>query len=298
MYLTDTLCCRRRQREILLYCQTKFIRDKVEFDVLQHLQFIQLLIFIHYKMARQKGIIKLKGKIGDISFYKTQDGHLAREKGGVDAERIANDAAFVRTRENGAEFGSSASSGKSLRTAIYSMLQTASDNRVVSRLTKVMTDIKNLDATSARGLRNVGVAIAIPQAKALLKNFNFNKRAILGSILFQAYAVNPIIGVITINGLEPINHINFPAGATHVTLKGSWLKLDFVTGLYDLQASNVVNLPIDGTPTNVVLTPAGVPAGAGTDLYLLQIEFFQEVNAVQYSLKNGAHNALSIVEVQ
>ena len=32
-------------------------------------------------MARQKGIIKLKGTIGDITFYKTQDGHLAREKG-------------------------------------------------------------------------------------------------------------------------------------------------------------------------------------------------------------------------
>ncbi len=31
-------------------------------------------------MARQKGIIKLKGTIGDITFYKTQDGHLAREK--------------------------------------------------------------------------------------------------------------------------------------------------------------------------------------------------------------------------
>jgi hypothetical protein len=248
-------------------------------------------------MARQKGIIKLKGKIGDISFYKTQDGHLAREKGGVDAERIANDAAFVRTRENGAEFGSSASSGKSLRTALYSMLQTASDNRVVSRLTKVMTDIKNLDPTSVRGLRNVGVAIALPQAKALLKNFNFNKRAILGSILFQPYAVNTGTGVITINGLEPVNHINFPAGATHITLKGSWLRLDFATGLYDLQPSNIVNLPIDGVATNVVLTPSGVPSGAGTDLYLLQIEFYQEVNAVQYSLKNGAHNALSVVEI-
>ena len=90
-------------------------------------------------MARQKGIIKLKGKIGDISFYKTQDGHLAREKGGVDAERIKNDPAFVRTRENGAEFGSSASSGKMLRTALFAMLQTASDNRVVSRLTQLMT---------------------------------------------------------------------------------------------------------------------------------------------------------------
>jgi hypothetical protein len=40
-----------------------------------------------------------------------------------------------------------------------------------------------------------------------------------------------------------------------------------------------------------------VPSGAETDLYLLQIEFYQEVNAVQYSLKNGAHNALSVVEI-
>lgn len=248
-------------------------------------------------MARQKGIIKLKGKIGDISFYKTQDGHLAREKGGVDGDRIANDPAFVRTRENGAEFGSSASSGKNLRGAIFAMLQTASDNRVVSRLTKIMTDIKNLDNTSVRGLRNVGVAIAIPQAKALLKNFNFNKRAILGSVLFQPYVVNILTGAITINGFEPINHLNFPAGATHVTLKGAWLKLDFATGIYDLQPSNIVNLPINAIATNVVLTPAGVPAGLGTDIYLLQLEFFQEVNLIQYSLKDGAHNSLCIVEV-
>ena len=55
-------------------------------------------------MARQKGIIKLKGTIGDITFYKTQDGHLAREKGGIDASRIASDPAFQRTRENGSEF--------------------------------------------------------------------------------------------------------------------------------------------------------------------------------------------------
>lgn len=248
-------------------------------------------------MARQKGIIKLKGKIGDLSFYKTQDGHLAREKGGVDAERIKNDPAFVRTRENGAEFGSSAVAGKNLRTALFAMLQTASDNRVVSRLTKIMTDIKNLDATSARGDRNVGVAIALPAAKALLKNFNFNQRAILSSVLFKQYSVNTITGVITINALEPVNHINFPAGATHVTLKGAWLRLDFANGVYDLQPSNVVNLPINGAPTNVVLTPAGAPAGAGTDIFLLQMEFFQEVNAVQYSLKDGAHNSLTVVDV-
>ncbi len=280
----------------------KSIRDMKELILLKKLLqglevSLEVKLIIPKKMARQKGVIKLKGKIGDLSFYKTQDGHLAREKGGVDAERIAKDPAFVRTRENGAEFGSSASAGKSLRVALYSMLATASDNRVVSRLTKIMTDIKNLDATSARGLRNVGVAIATPAAKALLKNFNFNKRALLGSVLFKSYAVNTGTGVITINGLIPINHINYPSGATHVTLKGGWLKLNFATGVYDFQPTNAVNLPINIASTNVVLTPAAVPVGAGaTNIYLLQIEFFQMVNLVQYSLKDGAHNALAIVE--
>jgi len=49
-------------------------------------------------MARQKSILKLQGTIGGISFYKTKDGFLAREKGGVDASRIANDPGFARTR--------------------------------------------------------------------------------------------------------------------------------------------------------------------------------------------------------
>jgi hypothetical protein len=69
-------------------------------------------------MARQRGIIKLDGTIGDITFYKSKDGFLAREKGGVPADRIANDPAFQRTRENGAEFGRAGKAGKTLRTAI------------------------------------------------------------------------------------------------------------------------------------------------------------------------------------
>ena len=47
-------------------------------------------------MAKQKGIVKLSGTIGDVSFYKSQDGFLAREKGGIDKERIKNDPAFQR----------------------------------------------------------------------------------------------------------------------------------------------------------------------------------------------------------
>ena len=69
-------------------------------------------------MARQTGIIKLKGTIGDISFYKSADGHMARAKGGIDASRMANDPAFQRTRENGSEFGRAGKGGKLIRGAV------------------------------------------------------------------------------------------------------------------------------------------------------------------------------------
>ena len=78
-------------------------------------------------MARQTGIIKLKGTIGDISFYKTSDGHLAREKGGIDKSRMANDPAFQRTRENGSEFGRAGKGGKLVRSAIRILLLNAKD---------------------------------------------------------------------------------------------------------------------------------------------------------------------------
>lgn len=248
-------------------------------------------------MAKQRGIIKLKGTIGGVTFYRSQDGDLAREKGGVDKDRIQKDAAFVRTRENGLEFGNSASAGKLLRTALRSMMMSAADNRVTARLTKVMTDIKNFDAVSKRGKRNVGDGIAAVEAKALLKGFDFNIKALMGTILFKPINVNTGTGVITLNDLSPVNDIRFAEGATHVTLRAAWAKIDFETGKFDVQPSNSVTLPIDSNLSDVVLTPAAVPAGAGVGFYVLLIEFHQEVNGEKYSLKNGSFNALSIVEV-
>lgn len=248
-------------------------------------------------MAKQIGIIKLKGTIGDLSFYKTKDGHLAREKGGVDAERILNDPSFARTRENNSEFGGSARSGKLTRDNLRPISLNATDGRVVARLTKLMSQIKNLDTTSARGERNVGVAMATAQAKTLLKGFEFNKDALLSSLLFKPWALNTTTGVITIAGLAPALDIIYPEGATHVSLTGAYANINYATGVADVKLTNVQNLPITATSSAITLTPTAVPAGTGAKLFLLKIEFFQLVNNVQYSLKNGAYNALRIIEV-
>jgi hypothetical protein len=248
-------------------------------------------------MARQRGIIKLTGKVGDLSFYKTQDGYLAREKGGVDAARIKNDPAFARTRENGQEFGMAAKAGKLVRDAFRPLMMRAADGRVASRLTRLMTSIRLLDSTSARGERTVATAIAVQAAKDRLKDFNFNRRAILKAVLFRPFTVNTTTGVIEIADLVPANHVAAPSGATHVALTAAWGKIDFTDDGYTVEMSNTVNLPIDSTLSTVTLTPANVPTGPGVDTFLLVVEFFQEVNGNQYSLNDGLYNALSIVDV-
>jgi hypothetical protein len=248
-------------------------------------------------MARQSGLIKLKGTLDNVNFYKTKDGNLARMKTSVDAKRIANDPAFERTRENGAEFGSAAKSGKLTRDTLRPISMNAADGRVVARMTKLMTLIKNLDTTSARGQRNVGVAMATAPAKALLKGFDFNVDALLSSMLFKPWAINTSTGVITITGLVPTMDIVFPEGATHISFSGAYANINYATGVTDVKFTNVQNLPISSASSAITLTPTAVPTGTGAKLFLLKIEFFQMVNNVQYVLKNGAYNGLKIIEV-
>ena len=85
-------------------------------------------------MARLKGLIKIEGTLDELTFYKTQDGHLVKTKSGVSGDRIANDPTFQRTRENGSEFGAAAASGKLLRDAVRTLMLTAADNRVTEQI--------------------------------------------------------------------------------------------------------------------------------------------------------------------
>ena len=177
-------------------------------------------------MARQKGIIKLKGTIGDITFYKTQDGHLAREKGGIDASRIASDPAFQRTRENGSEFGRAGKAGKVLRTALRPLLLNSADGRMVSRLTQAMVKVIQADTVSERGLRNV-----IDGEAELLFGFEFNIRGKLGTSLYAPFvaAIDRVSGEIKVDmaSFVPANMIAAPSGTTHFKIISGGAEVDF-----------------------------------------------------------------------
>jgi hypothetical protein len=248
-------------------------------------------------MARQKGIIKLDGTIGDITFYKTRDGYLAREKGGIPADRIANDPAFQRTRENGAEFGRAGRAGKVLRNAIRALLQNASDARMVSRLTTEMVRVIQEDSTNPRGLRNV-----IYGEAELLSGFDFNVNGKLGTTLYAPFTtvIDRVAGTLTANlpAFVPMNMIAAPGGTTHFKIISAGAEIDFENETFVVDTQATAILPWDATATAVINLANAVTANSTHPLFLaLGIEFYQEVNGQMYPLKNGAYNALALVEI-
>lgn len=248
-------------------------------------------------MARQKSILKLQGTIGGISFYKSKDGYLAREKGGVDASRIANDPGFARTRENGAEFANAASAGKLLRDAVRVLGKDASDGRVTARLTQIMAQVKNMDDANVRGERSAAEGMQKEEAKLLLKGFNFNINAVLGAVLFAPYQVNTATGEISLASIGPQNDINMSEGATHIIFKSGFASINFETGESEMKVSDPVRLAVNAQAQALSVKPAEVPALEGTKFILFSIDFVQSVNNADYSLKNNAFNVLAIVEV-
>ena len=248
-------------------------------------------------MARQNGIIKLKGTIGDITFYKTKDGHLAREKGGIDASRIKSDPAFQRTRENGAEFGRAGTAGKVLRTAFRTLLINTADSRMVSRLTQAMIKVIQADLTSERGLRNV-----IDGEAELLSGFEFNIRGKLGTSLFTPYVgvIDRTSGVISvdIDPFVPANMIAAPGGTTHFKIISAGAEIDFENESFIETQSESDILPWNQTTTAAINHVNTVTADSTKPLFLaLGLEFYQEVNGSMYPLKNGSYNPLALIQV-
>jgi hypothetical protein len=249
-------------------------------------------------MAKQKGIIKLEGTLGDITFLKTRDGYLAKENNPPSAARIATDPAFARTRENASEFGRAGKAGKLLRTALRMAMQNAKDSRVTSRLTAEMIKVIQADSTSTRGQRNV-----IDGEAALLEGFNFNNNAVLSSMLFASYnsSIDRAAGTLTVNipAFVPANMITYPAGSTHFKICANGCAVDFENENFESDFKETAILPLNNNATAVINLNCAVTANSTHPLFLaMGIQFYQEVNGTFYPLKDGGYNGLELVKVE
>lgn len=248
-------------------------------------------------MARQKGIIKLEGSVGDLSFYKSRHGYIAREKSGVTGQRIANDPAFQRTRENGQEFGRAGKAGKVLRGALRPILQGVKDPGMASRLMRTMMRVVKADQVSTRGQRNV-----LDGELLLLQGFEFNLGAALGTAVFVPFSstIDRVAGTleVAVPAFVPGSDLASPQGATHFRFIAAGAEVDFELETYTVDVSRGSDILLGQQSEAGLTLTCTVPANSTGPLFLaFGVEFFQMVNGQQYPLKNGSYNALQLVKV-
>ena len=249
-------------------------------------------------MARQKSLIQFTGVIGNIIFYKTIDGYLARKKGGIAPHRIHTEPNFARTRENNAEFGRAAQGSKLIRRAFRSLLHETSDTRMTSRLNGALVNVIRADAINKRGERTV-----VDGDVSLLKAFDFNKNARLSKTFLVPFTttIDRDAGTLAVDipAFSPENMINAPEGATHFRLKIGGAALDFASQTYVVATSESSDLPLTEKLHGPMRLNLSLSPGNTHPLFLvLGIAFTQAVNEGQASLKNGSFNAMAVVSVE
>lgn len=248
-------------------------------------------------MAGQDGIFKIKGTLGGVTFYKSRDGYLVREKGGISKSRINKDPAFKRTRENGQEFGTAGKYGKYLRNAIRPLLLNTSDKRVVSRLVKELMTLIKSDTINRRGERN-----PVDGNFESLRGFEFNNTGLLSNTLYVPFnaTIDRSTGTVEVvlPDLVPNQMITAPSGTTHFKIVSGAAEVDFTVGNSLAAYDSTAEIPWDETTlSSVTLTTNVTPDSDMPIIQVLGVEFYQEINGVFYMLNNGTFNALSLVNL-
>ncbi len=248
-------------------------------------------------MAKQLGLIKLKGTIDEITFVKTRHGYIARQRARLNGNRFAADGAFVRIRENAAEFGRAGKAVKLLRTAINNLLVNAKDPTASSRLVRQMVRVIKADTTSIRGERTAAKGDLV-----LLEGFNFNGGAPLTAIcrvIFRS-TISRAAGSleIALPSFVPVQTVTAPEGTTHLRFVSAAVAIDFNAGSFVQTEDKSEVLPWNGTEIGELKLSCALPPATTNPIFLLLgINFYQEVNSTIYPLNNTANNALCIIRV-
>lgn len=250
-------------------------------------------------MAKQVGLLKLEGRIGDLSFYKDNRGYHVRMRQGPTKEQINNDPRFLRTKENGLEFGRAARAAKLLRTKLRLVLKQGSDPQFCNRLTSRIHRVLKADTFNKRGER-----LVLPENLGMLVGMDCNLKAPFSEVFFvnqrPSYDRATGVGRFEIPAMLVKNKVAGLEGATNVQIQLIAAEFDPQNpeaDLFGLAQSTFMDISkADSTPAEVLQIDL-LPQSTSAVVILMGISYFQKVNGVYCSLANGLYNALSIVEL-
>ncbi len=237
-------------------------------------------------MARQKGLIKIVGTVGDLNYYITKGVAYARRAGGgFNGDAIKTKASMVRVRENASEFGHCSQVKKAFRMGLLPFLQGITGRSIHSRLMQLFLEIKALDAVSERGKRCVQEGLQTGKGKRLLRQFEFTPHHALLQTLIDQSPFDWATQALTVMDFYP-KAFKAPKTATHVGVTLGVLDFDFESLDASLHISPTHFLEIGAGANSFVLAPTVVVSPSATGIAALNMRYYEIIEDEVYGLES------------
>jgi len=235
-------------------------------------------------MARQKGLFKITGTLGDVNFYVIRGvGYARKAGGGFNGDAIRNKASMQRVRENASEFGHCSRVKKAFRLALLPLLHGYRNHKLHAQMMTLFTSIKSLDSISERGKRTVGMGLQTAKGQRLIRDFELTPQhgvleALKHNVTFEWHTQT-----LTVTDFKP-QDFKAPKAATHLGISLGVLDFDFDSLDSSLMVSPTYFLEVGANASSFVLTPEQVVVPAHVGFAVLGLRFFEVIEGEVYGL--------------
>lgn len=249
-------------------------------------------------MTKQNSISKWHGVTGSIPRKKKSKIVFSlRAKPGVTRERILKDPKFVRTRENGYEFGRAARKAKQIRWQIISLTRGTADGTMPNRFLSLVHRIQKRDSIGLRGERRFR-----DENTPQLRGFEFNAYSSLSQRFIEPLITrldrHTGLATLTIPPFDPQIALRAEQGATHIRFLFSAAPLPNTEVRLPLAASVSTDfIALIGRYDVAVLAIQLAAALSDVVYCLVGISVYEQINNTYSPLEKGKYNSLTIVHV-
>ncbi|WP_250432448.1 hypothetical protein [Hanstruepera flava] len=248
-------------------------------------------------MARQKGIFKITGTLGDVNFYVIKGiGYARKAGGGFNGEAIRTQPNMQRVRENASEFGHCSQVKKAFRLALMPFLHGYRHNKLHARMMTLFTSIKALDTVSERGKRRVTEGLQTAKGRYLLRQFAFTPQHSLLDALKRQATFDWNTQRLTINDFAPKAY-KAPKAATHLGVTLGVLDFDFDSLEHSLAVSPTHFIEVDAGTTSFELEPEQVVVPSHVGIVVLGVRFYEVIETEVYGLDSMIGVGLLVIRV-
>ena len=215
-------------------------------------------------MAKIEAEGKLPKRIGNYVIYELQGQKIIRTISGFTSKALKKSPKYALSRQNASEFGRVSSLCKQVRMVLKGILPKNNNLLIVNTFTKKMREVMTFDPLSARGSRNLAVALEQDAGKKRLVGYCFNPEA----DLTIAYVLHESSLHLTTTAMV------FPESANCVGFRVHDLEFDFRSCNHQLEGEDWSFYSKQGLPEDVVLALPKLDAQSGVVFTLLEVEFY------------------------